>query len=106
MAKNEPRRSKDTVPPEASGKAQGPGGPPGDGSPGVWTDQFGRLCIGNECFHAAVDQERKEIRVVIDESGPCGAADQDSIKSVVDALKQTIAQGADTVFQTKSSTRA
>jgi hypothetical protein len=103
MAKDESRRSKGSVSTKAGVEASAPGGPPGDGSPGVWTDQFGRLCIGNECFHAAVDQERKEIRVIIDESGPCGSADQESIKAVVDALKETVGQGADTLYQTKSN---
>mgnify|MGYP001569946656 CR=1 FL=1 len=102
MAKDESRRSKDPVSTKAGVTASATGGLPGDGSPGVWADQFGRLCIGNECFHVAVDQERKEIRVIIDESGPCGAADQESIKAVVDALKETVGQGAETVYQTKS----
>lgn len=102
MAKNEPSGRKGTVSPKASSQVSGPGSPPGDGSSGVWTDQYGRLCIGTECFHAAVDAERKEIRVVIDESGPCGSASQDDIKAVTDALKQTVAAGADTVYATPS----
>lgn len=104
MAKNESRGRKGIVSPPAGKPAPALGGPPGDGSPGVWTDQFGRLCIGNECFHAAVDQERKEVRVIIDESGPCGSADQESIQAVVAALKETVGQGAETVYQTKSRT--
>jgi len=104
MAKKpESNRSESVLPPETGKQAAVDSGPPGDGSPGVWTDRFGRLCIGNECFHAAVDQERKEIRVVIDESGPCGGADQDSIKAVVNALKDTVAEGAETLYQTKSA---
>ena len=103
MAKNEPRGRKVNVPAEVSEPAPAPGGPPGDGSPGVWTDRFGRLCIGNECFHAAVDQERKEVRVIIDESGPCGGASQDDIKSVVDAIKATVGEGAETVYKSKRS---
>jgi len=102
MAKNESRGGKKSVSPDTGSQAPEGGGPPRDGSPGVWTDEFGRVCIGNECFHAAVDQERKEIRVIIDESGPCGSADQDAIRSVVDALKATVAEGADTLYQTKS----
>ena len=105
MAKDESRRSKGTVSTKAGVEAPVPGGPPGDGSPGVWTDEYGRLCIGNECFHAAVDQERKEVRVVIDESGPCGSASLDDIKAVVDSIHQTIAQGAETVFTTKARVR-
>jgi len=103
MAKNESRGRKGDVPAEAGKQTPAPSGPPGDGSPGVWTDEFGRPCIGNECFHAAVDIERKEIRVVIDESGPCGTADQEQIKAFVDTLKTTIADGADTLYQTKSA---
>jgi len=102
MAKDESRRSKDDLPAEISSKAQAAGGPPGDGSSGVWTDQYGRLCIGNECFHAAVDKERGEVRVIIDQSGPCGGADQEQVQGVVDAIKETVAGGAETVYQTKS----
>jgi hypothetical protein len=103
MAKNESGGRKGGVPAKVSSPAPGDSGPPGDGSPGVWTDSFGRLCIGNECFHAAMDVERKEVRVIIDESGPCGSASQDDIQAVVTTLKEMAGQGADTVYQTKST---
>jgi len=102
MAKDESRGNKERLPAKDSEPTEEPSGPLGDGGTRVWRDQFGRLCIGNECFHAAVDQERKEIRVVIDESGPCGGASQDAIQSVVSSLKEAVGEGAETVYQTKS----
>ena len=88
----------------ASEPVQNDSGPPGDGGAGVWTDQFGRTCIGNQCFYAALDQERNEIRVVIDDTGPCGGATQESILGVVGILKDIAGKGADTLYQTKSRT--
>ena len=70
MAKNEAGSRKKSDPEAASEPVEKSGGPPGDGGVGFWVDEYGRQCIGSECFHTAVDIERKEIRVVIDESGP------------------------------------
>ena len=105
MANIKARGGKSTVSEETGSKIAVPGGPPGDGSPGVWTDEYGRLCIGNECFHAAVDQERKEIRVVIDEAGPCGSASLDDIKAIVKSIQETVAQGGEAVFSSKARVR-
>ena len=102
MAKNEARARKSAAPEAASEPAQESGGPPGDGGVGLWVDEYGRQCIGSECFHTAVDIERKEIRVVIDESGPCGGASQEDIGKLVDSLKGVVGAGADTVYQTHS----
>ena len=94
--------SKGSVPAPASKPASKPGGPPGDGGTGIWTDEFGRLCIGNECFYAALDDQRNEVRVVIDEDGPCGGASADEVKDVVKVLRGFAGKDAQTLYTTKA----
>ena len=102
MAKNEVGRSKSNIPSEGGQPAPGDSGPPRDGSVGLWRDKYGRQCIGNECFHAAIDVERTEVRVIIDRAGPCGGASQEDIRALTDSLKSVVGAGAGTVYETES----
>ena len=102
MAK-EPQASRRRVTAQAVSKpAPVDSRPPGDGSIGTWVDQYGRQCIGNECFHVASDSERNEVRVVIDQDGPCGSLDPVALDSFVNEVKGIIAKDGTTVYQTRS----
>jgi hypothetical protein len=85
-------------------KAETGGGPPGGAGVGAWRDKYGRLCIGSECFYAAVDAERAEVRVVVDDKGPCGGADAEDLKLFAEQIKAIVGQGGETVYQMKSRT--
>jgi len=77
-------------------------GPPGDGIQGVWIDEFGRTCIGSECFYAAADPDRKTINIIVDENGPCGGIDPDTLTEFANAVKAVVGEGGDTSYTMKS----
>ena len=102
MAKNESRSRKKPAVEEVSGPAEESSGPPRDGSQGVWIDEFGRTCIGSECFHAAADPERKTVNIIVDESGPCAGIDPDTLTEFANAVKSVVGEGGDTSYTMKS----
>jgi hypothetical protein len=82
-----------------------PGAPvaPNSGAPGargneggVYTNERGEVCYGTKCFNMAIDQERREIRVNIKQSGEC------ELDLVIEAMRQVIGKGARTVYEVES----
>ena len=84
---------------DTSGKAaEADSRPPGEGSQnrGVWTNERGETCYGNDCVLLAIDPARREIRVNIKRSSAC------DVDSLVEALRQTLGEGARTVYEVES----
>jgi hypothetical protein len=80
--------------------APGPAAALDSGSPGargsgrgVFVNERGEVCYGNDCFTLAIDEERREIRVNIKQSSTC------SIDPIVDSLRKTLGKGSRTVFE-------
>ena len=64
---------------------------------GVWVNDRGETCYGNDCFTLAVDEQRREIRLNIKrDSGAC------AIDPIVTALKNTLGKGAKTVYEVET----
>jgi hypothetical protein len=73
-------------------------GSPGAGSEnaGVYVNQRGEVCYGTECFNLAIDEQRREIRVNIKQSGQC------QLDPVIEAMRQVLGEGARTVYEVES----
>ena len=70
----------------------------GDGSEerGVYINERGEVCYGNECVTLAIDTDRGEIRVNIKQNPAC------NIDALVEGLRDTMAKGAKTVYEVES----
>ena len=79
----------------ASQKATADSGPPGDGSAGIWRNDRGELCIGSECFSVALDQERSEVRILMDK----GACNDPQLADFIEDCKQIVGEGSRTVYE-------
>lgn len=73
----------------------------GEGSDrrGVYINERGEVCYGNECVTLAVDQERNEIRVNIKRSATC------DVDTLVESLREVMGTGARTVYEVESEVR-
>lgn len=72
----------------------------GGESSGLYVNQRGEVCYGNDCVTVAVDQERHEIRVNIKRGGSC------NIDPLVESLKKTLGEGdSRTVYEVESVVR-
>ena len=95
-----PRRSGPTVQASSGREAPPGGGKAGEGSSiGTWTDQYGRLCYGNECFTMALDEARREVVVNIKPDASCDT------QPVIEGLRKMLGVGARTVYEVESEVR-
>lgn len=83
------------APTQADSGQAGEGGSNG----GVFVNERGEVCYGNECLTLAIDQERNEIRVNIKRSDKC------DVDELVEALRNTLGDGARTVYEMESEHR-
>ena len=92
------RASKSNVQATSRSKAQADSEQAGKGSEGrgVYVNERGEVCYGNECVTLAVDQDRNEIRVNIKRSATC------DVDSLVDSLREAIGTGSRTVYEVES----
>jgi hypothetical protein len=90
--------SKSNVQTAARSKAQADSSPAGKGSErrGVYINERGETCYGDDCVTLAVDQERNEIRVNIKSSAKC------DVNLLVDSLRDAIGTGSRTVYEVES----
>lgn len=100
MAKeNRPNRGGSKVIQDASrSKAEADSRPTGEGSDrrGVYINERGLICYGNECVTLAIDPERKEVVVNVKPSAVC------NIDPLVEALRKTLGAGSRTVYEVES----
>lgn len=93
--------SKPDVQTAARSKAQANSGPADKGSErrGVWLNERGETCYGDECVMLAIDPQRNEIRVNIKSSAKC------DVNSLVESLRDAIGTGSRTVYEVESEVR-
>ena len=63
---------------------------------GVYTNERGEVCYGTKCFNLAIDEQRREIRVNIKQSGEC------ELDPVIQAARAVLGKGAKTVYEIES----
>ena len=66
---------------------------------GTWTDDFGRICYGDECVTLAIDEARREIVVSVKPDAVCDTT------PVIEAIRKTLGAGARTVYEVESELR-
>jgi hypothetical protein len=95
------RASKSDVQTTSRSEAQADSKPLGEGSKGggVYINERGEVCYGNECVTLAIDQERNEIRVNIKRSATC------DVDTLVESLRDAIGTGSRTVYEVESEVR-
>jgi len=71
----------------------------GSSSGDFYVNERGEVCYGDNCFTLAIDQERGEVRVNIKRDAAC------NVEPLVEALRETLAKGARTVYEVESSVR-
>ena len=99
VAKPRPQgASKSDVQAASSSQAQADSGPAGKGSErrGVYINERGETCYGDDCVTLAVDSQRNEIRVNIKSSAKC------DVNSLVNSLRDAIGTGSRTVYEVES----
>jgi len=82
----------------ASLKIEANRGSAGKGSEerGVYINERGETCYGNECVTLTLDAERREIRVNIKQDATC------NVDTLVEGLRDVMAKGARTVYEVES----
>lgn len=65
---------------------------------GLWINERGEVCYGDECVTLAVDEERSEIRVNVKRSATC------DVEPLVQSLRELLLapKGARTVYEIES----
>ena len=91
-------KSKSNVQEASRSKAPADSKQAGKGSErrGVYINERGETCYGNDCVTLAVDSERNEIRVNIKSSPKC------DVNLLVDSLREAIGTGSRTVYEVES----
>jgi hypothetical protein len=95
------RGGSQVVSPSVSPKAKADSRPIGKGgeSSGVYINERGEVCYGDNCVTLAIDTQRHEVRVNIKQGGTCDVSD------LVESLRQTLGDGARTVYEIESVIR-
>jgi hypothetical protein len=100
MAKENPGTGNKDIQGTPSGKTPGDRRPLGKGSEaGEYIDEFGRKCIGNECFTLAIDEQRQELVINIKPDNECITPE------IIESIRNTIGKGARTVYEVESESR-
>ena len=97
--KSRPKRSSgEGIQDASSSKVKADSGQTGKGSEarGVYINERGQVCYGNECVTLTIDDERREIVVNVKRTSVC------DVDTLVEAMKDTLAKGARTVYEVES----
>lgn len=97
--KSEPKRtSGKSAEAAAGGPAKADSCPIGTGGEGrgVYVNERGQVCYGNECFTLAVDAERHEIVVNVKPDAKCDSA------PLIEAMREVLGKGCRTVYEIES----
>jgi hypothetical protein len=79
---------------------RGSPGARGEGG-GIYVNERGEVCYGNECVTIAIDKQRREIRVNVKQGGTC------NIDPLVESLKEALGAGdSRTVYEVESVMRS
>ena len=72
--------------------------PAGKGSPksGIFINERGQVCYGDQCVTLTIDDERREIVVNVKRDAVC------NIDPLVEAMQETLGKGARTVYEVDS----
>lgn len=92
------RTSSKSIQSSSSLKIKADSGQAGKGSEGMWINESGEVCIGNECFSLRIKPDKSEVRVTIDRN-KCGL----DLQPVIDEIYLALGKGAPTVYETKST---
>lgn len=93
------KRTSDTdIQATVGSKTKADSGQTGKGSQGrgVYINNRGQVCYGDDCVTLTIDDERREIVVNVKRSSVC------NVEPLVEAMRETLGKGARTVYEVES----